>query len=102
MEIRIAWLICKLKYHIMSIQLNDQTVKFGVAQLQNEVPTVIKYIYRTILFLSGIYALISTSLHIPDTVNVEVLKIISLSDSILYFTCQFFGIQPPDGAKPTN
>lgn len=69
-----------------------KTVQFGLSQFANPTPTLAKQIFRTILYLSAIWAVIMpmvTELH-PDTIA-TINKYMLLGNAVVNVTIKFFG-----------
>lgn len=69
-----------------------KTIQFGVAQLNNPTPKNIKIIFRTILYLSAVWAVMSPSLtEIPANVLAMMNKYLLLGTAVINVSIQFFG-----------
>ncbi len=69
-----------------------KSIKFGVAQLSNPTPKNVKIMFRTILYLSAIWAVMSPSLtELPPNVLASVNKYLLLGTAVINVTIQFFG-----------
>lgn len=69
-----------------------KVLKFGVAQLNNETPAFMKYIFRTIAFISGVWALLPQDLLcLDDHHYARANKWILLANTLLLFAIKFFG-----------
>ncbi len=68
-------------------------IEFGTqAALSGTTPKAIKWIYRALMILSGIWMLVSANYpEIPEHLQLEIAKAIALGNSAVYFICQSFG-----------
>jgi hypothetical protein len=69
-----------------------KSVQFGLDQISNPTPSAAKYVFRTILYLSAIWAVIMptvTELH-PDTIA-AINKYMLLGNAVINVTIKFFG-----------
>jgi hypothetical protein len=81
----------------MAVQITKGvTFGFSIAQLQLEVPKIIKVIYKTIQWVSTIFGTI-VFVYFPVTASVkaEILLILLVSNKVISSFCQFFGIPDP-------
>ena len=66
-------------------------IKFGMKSLQQPTPQWMKNVFKTILYLTGLWALLAPMLtNIPENTSAEVNKWCLISLSILRFTIAFF------------
>ena len=69
-----------------------KTVQFGIDQLSNPTPSIAKYIFRTILYLSAIWAVIMpTVTELPETTIAAINKYMLLGNAVINVTIKFFG-----------
>ena len=70
--------------------------KIGLS-LSGATPKAIKWIYRALMIFSGIWTIVSaTYTEIPQEVQIQILKAITLGNGIVYFICQSFGYVESD------
>jgi len=75
-------------------QQKDQgkSIQFGIEQLSNPTPKNVKVIFRAILYLSAVWAVMSPSLtEISPTILASVNKYLLLGTAVINVTIQFFG-----------
>lgn len=69
-----------------------KTVQFGIDQLSNPTPSIAKYIFRTILYLSAIWAVIMpTVTELPPDTIAAINKYMLLGNAVINVTIKFFG-----------
>jgi len=69
-----------------------KTIQFGVGQLDNPTPKNVKLIFRAILYLSAVWAVMSPSLtEISPAILASINKYLLLGTAIINVTIQFFG-----------
>lgn len=73
-------------------------IGFGTkSALAGATPKAIQFFYRSLLFLSGLWALVIEPQfpNIPIKIAHDVDKWILIGNTIIYYVCQFFGWVPP-------
>lgn len=74
-----------------------KVVRFGTKQVNNDTPVFVKWIFRIILYSSGLYAVvIQPTLHIPVETQLLINTYIILGNNFVHFTTRFFGWDHPD------
>ena len=69
-----------------------KTVAFGTDQLTNPTPVFIKNIFRAVLYLSALWAVISPSVtEIPADTLAVINKYLLLGNAVINVTIKFFG-----------
>jgi len=77
-----------------------KVVKFGIGQLTNDTPLFIKYIMRTVAFLSGVWGLLPQDLiAMDDHTYGQVNRWILVVNAVLLFAIKFFGWDTPTAEK---
>ena len=71
-------------------------MNFGLSQLQAQTPSIVKYVYRTLMFATGLFILIQGQFAIDPTTIALVNKWLAFGNTLIYFVCQFFGIPKPN------
>lgn len=71
---------------------DGKVVKFGIGQLQNPTPLFVKYTFRCILFISALWALLSTQFGLPADVMAMINKWLLIGNSTINLAIQFFGL----------
>lgn len=74
-----------------------KVIKVGVAQLNNPTPQVFKYILRTVLYISSLWAFLAPTLTniSPDTLS-EINMWLLRANGLLSVTIKFFGWSDPE------
>lgn len=73
-------------------QAQGKTVQFGLSQLVNPTPSAAKYVFRTILYLSAIWAVIMpTVTELPEATIAAINKYMLLGNAVINVTIKFFG-----------
>lgn len=79
---------------------------FGTkSAMEGATPLAIKYAYRALMFLGGLWALVIEPQfpHIPENIMHSIDKWILIGNAIIYYICQFFGwVIPKDASKQTT
>lgn len=72
---------------------NDgKVVKIGISQLNNQTPDWARLIFRSILYLSAIYALaVQPNLDIPELTQAIINKWLVCGNAFINVTIKFFG-----------
>lgn len=69
-----------------------KTIQFGPGQLNNPTPKNIKIIFRTVLYLAAVWAVMSPSLtELPPAVLAVINKYLLLGTAVINVSIQFFG-----------
>lgn len=69
-----------------------KTVQFGIGQFSNPTPTVAKQIFRAILYLSAIWAVVMPMItELPETTIAVINKYMLLGVAVVNVTIKFFG-----------
>lgn len=69
-----------------------KTVQFGLDQLNNPTPVYAKQVFRAILYLSALWAVISPSVtELPAHTLASIDKYLLLANAIINVTIKFFG-----------
>lgn len=72
----------------------QKVVKVGLSQINNPTPMGLKYFFRAIAFLSGVWAMVPQELlHITDDQYGFINKWIILVNAIVVFGIKFFGLE---------
>lgn len=73
-------------------EAQGKSIKFGLAQFNNPTPTIVKNVFRTILYLSAIWAVISQSVtELPAHTLASIDKYLLLANAVINVTIKFFG-----------
>lgn len=76
---------------------DGKVVKFGVKQVHNDTPVFVKWIFRAILYSSGLYALvIQPTLKLPVETQLLIDTWIIVGNNFIHFTTRFFGWDHPE------
>jgi hypothetical protein len=78
--------------------MKNITFGFSVAQFNAEVPIVVKYFYRTLMFLSGVFYLVQSKFNISTNVVATIDQWVGFGNILVYYICQFFSIPEPDNS----
>lgn len=82
---------------------NESKVKFGVRSLDRPTPMALRYVFRTFLYLSGLWALLAPTLtHIPTDVLNQINTYLLIGNTIMNFTIKFFGLDFSDKPDTDN
>lgn len=81
----------------MSDLTTPPKIAFGMEGLNGATPPIVKNIYRAIMFLCGFWAIVlEPQFHLPDTITHNIDKWLMVSNTGIYFICQFFGWRQPN------
>lgn len=73
-------------------QAQGKTVQFGLDQFANPTPSAAKYIFRAVLYLSALWAVIMPMVtELPETTIAVINKYMLLGNAIINVTIKFFG-----------
>ena len=80
-----------------------KTVQFGVDQLGNPTPTKAKVVFRIVLYISALWAVISPSItELPADTLATINKYVLLGNALVNATIQFFGWDYPTTNPKSN
>jgi hypothetical protein len=69
-----------------------KTVQFGISQINNPTPRTAKNVFRTILYLSAIWAVISPGVtELPAHTLATIDKYLLLANAVINVTIKFWG-----------
>jgi len=68
-----------------------KVIKVGLAQLNHPTPNWINWIFRAILYTSGLFALISTQLPLTNIQVEHIDKWLLIGNTLVHFSTKFFG-----------
>lgn len=70
----------------------NKVIKFGINQLNKPTPMILKYIFRTVSFLSGLWALLSGQFtHLTPEMTAEIFKWLLIANTAMHYAIKFFG-----------